>query len=293
MTALHADTVDLLSTCQSEPSIPYKGIHNFNFEPEQYSNLEIKYETREDAKLLSIKRGTTVVVEDKDTSDISVDIDVKLSDDELQDTFFINQTTLNDKFIIHLGNDEPTSNQSCATINIVIKVPHASALKGLDIGLINNDYTFDKEGLVFEHLQLNVVSGDFNLQKSFTSGSTKIAGINSNVKSSIHSLSGDLVVTVINGRINANVNEITTSANTLKLDAINGAIDVQLPTDFESQFKLDNMNGRRTVKSSKPDQLHITKRSFGKLEGYNGRDSAHHFVSLSTLNGPLSLKYIL
>lgn len=89
------------------------------------------------------------------------------------------------------------------------------------------------------------------------------------------------------------MNEITTSAKTLKLDAINGAIDVQLPTDFESQFKLNNMNGRRTVESSNPDQLHITKRSFGKLEGYNGHDSAHHSVSLFTLNGSLSLKYIL
>lgn len=44
-----------------------------------------------------------MVVEDKDASDVSVGIDVKLSDDELQDIFFIDQTTFSDKFIINLG----------------------------------------------------------------------------------------------------------------------------------------------------------------------------------------------
>jgi hypothetical protein len=57
MTALHADTVDSLSTCSSEPSIPYEGIHDFNFKPEQYPNLEIKYKTREHVQLLNIKVG--------------------------------------------------------------------------------------------------------------------------------------------------------------------------------------------------------------------------------------------
>lgn len=45
-----------------------------------------------------------MIVEDKDLSDVvSVGIDVKFSDDELQDVFFINQTTRGDNFIINLG----------------------------------------------------------------------------------------------------------------------------------------------------------------------------------------------
>lgn len=57
MTALHAGNVDTLSACPLEPSIPYEGIHDFNFKPEQYPNLEIKYEIREHVKPLNIKVG--------------------------------------------------------------------------------------------------------------------------------------------------------------------------------------------------------------------------------------------
>lgn len=63
------------------------------------------------------------------------------------------------------------------------------------------------------------------------------------------------------------------------------------PSDFDSQFKLSSINGRKVVKGDR-EAIHVTHRSFGLTSGYYGdHEQTKNSVSLSAVNGNINLTY--
>ncbi|KAG1464331.1 hypothetical protein G6F46_006591 [Rhizopus delemar] len=267
--------------CTKEPTIPYDGVSSFSFKPEDYRKLSIKHKQHGNGRQLSLMRGSTTVVVDKSLSDITVNVDVKLSKDDLQDSFDIEQTIEDDVYAIYLNTEKSISYEGCAKIEITIKVPDASALEGLYMSLADNSYNLG-EGLVFKELSLNTANGRFEFKKGITSGSISLSGANSSIKGTIVSLSDDVNISTANGSTELVIKEIIQQEGTkITVSSANGHINVQLPSDFDSQFKLSSINGRKVVKGDR-EAIHVTHRSFGLTSGYYGdHEQTKNSVSLS------------
>ncbi|KAG0979652.1 hypothetical protein G6F28_011842 [Rhizopus arrhizus] len=90
-------------SCTKEPTIPYDGVSSFSFKPEEYQKLSIKHKQHGNGTQLNLMKGSATVVVDKSLSDITVNVDVKLSKEDLQDSFGIEQTIEDDVYAIYLN----------------------------------------------------------------------------------------------------------------------------------------------------------------------------------------------
>ncbi|CAO3682782.1 unnamed protein product [Rhizopus stolonifer] len=224
-----AMNIETHESCREKPTIPYDDISSFSFQPESYQNLKIEYKSnKEHQKHLNVYGGSTIVLKDDSLTNVTVELDVKFTDRVSHDDFSIEKTSKNDTYAIYL-KDNSDFDHTCITIDIVIKVPNASALEGLIMTLINNNYNLD-EGLAFKKLHLDTVNGNYDFQKGISSGNTTFNGVNSVVKGKINSLTGNLNVKTIDGKVELLVEEIIQreDGTLVEIKSVNGRTNIQL-----------------------------------------------------------------
>ncbi|KAI9249017.1 hypothetical protein BY458DRAFT_494214 [Sporodiniella umbellata] len=274
------------------PSVPYEGTSSFSFKPEEYQILKVEYRERAHGRHLSIINSQAIVLVDESLSDVTVDVDVKFSHRVSQDAFSIEQKIEGDHYVIYLENNPVEDFRVCAKLDIVIKVPKASALKSLSIDLPNNDYEL-KENLSFEKLVLRSSNGHFRFQEGISVGYINLTGSNGSIKGTINSLTGNVFVRTSNGAIELVVKEIQPSEkHNITLKSSNGYIFALLPDAFDSRFDLKSYFGKLSVESIHPQKIHRQTTSSRQSSGYYGeKESIRGDVSLSTSNGRVRLSY--
>ncbi|CAO3646591.1 unnamed protein product [Mucor hiemalis] len=277
-----------------KPSIPFEGLSTFEFDPSQFSGLTIKQNTNNRYGSFSIGAGEAKVVEDKSISKVTVNIDIKFNQEELQDIFWIDQKEdANDYTLVIKADDGYRGSDACVTIDVTVRVPAVDSLDKFSLSLANSAIILDKD-LSLEELSVSVANGFVEFD-DLTTGKTSINVANGHVSGSVKTLDDDFNVSIANGHANIAIKEIDQSKNDaipLKVSIANGHIDFQVPTDFESTFQLSSYVGRRIVESSKPQAIHRKESGWGSTSGYYGNDSTtKNSISLSASSGSLHLNY--
>lgn len=129
--------------------------------------------------------------------------------------------------------------------------------------------------------------------QGISSGKTGLVLSNGHLSGVIDTLSDALHVSMSNGHSDVKIKEIDSSVDIpIIFKASNGYIDLQVPTTFKSTFSLLTRNGRRTIESSSPQDIHSKSSRWGPMTGYYGDDAeVNNSISLTTSNGRLRLNY--
>ncbi|CAO3639087.1 unnamed protein product [Mucor fragilis] len=286
-------------TCNNadKPTIPYEGLSEFEFDQETFPRLTIDQKTNTRRhNSFQISKGNTIVSVDESISKAIVHFDLKFSQEEMQDVFWIEQTQDEEQGVYSLAirADEEYRQDGCVSIDISVRVPDAASLSTLAIGLANNGLSLGKE-LTFEHLAISIANGYIEFENGISSGITAFAVANGHVSGIVNTLSNDFTSTVANGHNEISIKQVEQFNQEnidVKVVVANGHNTVEVPATFNSQFKLQSFVGRRNVESSHPQGIHRRSGSWGVTSGYYGDDKdTKNTVTLKASSGSLNLKY--
>ncbi|KAL9547643.1 hypothetical protein MBANPS3_006061 [Mucor bainieri] len=290
----------LVITCNdaNQPSIPYEGLSEFEFDQEAFPRLTIDQKTNSRRhNSFHITTGNTVVSIDESLSKAVVKFDLKFDHEEMQDVFWIEQTEDDEQGVYSLvirADEDYNRQDGCVSIDISVRVPNAAALSTLGISLANNGVSLGKD-LTFEHLAISIANGYVEFEEGISSGITAFAVANGHVSGKINTLSNDLTSSVANGHneiVVKQVEQFDQENIDVKVVVANGHNTVEVPVAFNSQFKLESFVGRRTIESSHPQGIHRRSGSWGVTSGYYGDDKeTQNTVTLKASSGSLKLVY--
>ncbi|KAL7311678.1 hypothetical protein PS15m_009411 [Mucor circinelloides] len=289
----------LVITCNDPdgPTIPFEGESEFEFDQKTFPRLTIDQKTNTRRhNSLQISKGNTVVSVDDSLSNAVVKFDLKFDREEMQDVFWIEQTEDQEQGVYSLviRADEDYRQDGCFSIDISVRVPDAASLSTLAISLANNGLSLGKD-LTFEHLAISLANGYVDFEDGISSGITAFAVANGHVSGKINTLSNDFTSSVANGHNDISIKQVeqyNAENIDIKIVVANGYNTVEVPTAFNSQFKLESFVGRRIVESSHPQGIHRRPGSWGVTSGYYGDDKdTKNTVTLKASSGNLKLNY--
>ncbi|KAI9486055.1 MAG: hypothetical protein EXX96DRAFT_29546 [Benjaminiella poitrasii] len=288
-----------VSRCVEKPSIPYEGASQFKIDQAIFPRLSIMQKIHgKVSKSILFVGGETKVLEDKDIDQVDVKIDLKFDSDNVQDAFWIEEVKDEEgesySLIIHTNQDYDNSN-ACASLNIVIRVPDAAALKSLNLGLANNQVTI-AQGLAFDEFHASLANGNIDFSDGISTGSGSISLANGNIDGVVNILKNNFIVSMANGNTKIAIKKITPDNEdgvTIKTSLANGHNNLELPSDFNSNFELKSIAGKRMISSTFPEKIHRKGSSWGSTKGYYGNNErTANNVIISTVRGKIHLNYV-
>jgi hypothetical protein len=129
--------------------------------------------------------------------------------------------------------------------------------------------------------ELSLVNGGLDIKD--VAGEVHASCVNGRLEA--HNLSGRAELSTVNGRLNVTFGEMPTSS--IKLESVNGGLDLTIPSDARGEIEASTVNGR----IENDFGLHVNHPHYGpghSLRGELGSGGAH--IKLENVNGHIEIR---
>ncbi|KAI9308677.1 hypothetical protein BJ944DRAFT_246375 [Cunninghamella echinulata] len=264
--------------------------------PHSIKGLHVVEKTEKIIKYIRLMNGKINVVENKDLDQTKITFDIKLSEEIQNESINIEEEETEDDYnlaVVIKDGDGKSHNSGCVQINALIEIPSLNELNNFELDTITNDINIGNEFEFKNSLQLSNIAGDLTVNK-IKATSIKLKNVSGDIQGVFDLTQGQFITDTTSGDIKVTFDHIS-PGSTIISKSVNGKTDIQVPTDFESKFKLSSTLGKVNVEATNSDILHYTRshRMFGQtIKGSYGVDeNADSEINASTLNGEIKLTY--